>query len=921
MLGTDGVSPNPHISPSKPEKLCIEIGPDETYEAEVISDKSPFIDTQFDQKNAKIRNLILPNRKPPMEYIKEYFQDSSLIPDWFIEIGNATEHTSIQTGNYQNPYCCNMDIIREYFLSTTHFYRDDYIHNPFTWCPLGIKNGIKNYSIYYITVNVIDFVEQLLKIVNRLPSFIVQNLREIQDRFQCLSMYMELESIFKDNELTRRQRNSIVLSPIEFYGPRRDVTFTMRNLPDLYIHVLYCNFTGNSDHNPFKEEYHQSIIRLLAKSLPYACKSRSLPTIIPGIWTNDPVNNPNSTDQKRKREQSTTPNKRRKSTVVRTKKVQPSVTYNRNSSSNRKQENFEGFFDIISRFIFASLLGVYDHCTVIPTFQVRRKLYANFMMNSVNSGSLEKWVRDNGKLCTYVIREYLYFCTESLSGLTEYMRKNYFWDIMKDNTYSATNSVREFMNESLDNFMFTHDKFVQFGNEFCSVMEQYDNEYVYFDQCKPLDPTITFEPNRPWHKEMSGTLNRYNKENLERAPRIMEMPFVDKVFNVIRTLNDECYIEECKDVDRIVPPAITNLVKTIIEAIIKEGYINDISFDFLVLHPINMLPSSLLRLNRGYRLYSKEESRSKIKTIMKAIHSTSQYDYHLLSLFFQVLKDKKSFSIVSTPGCMQRRLLNTLHRIYETKQGQKLPPGAGIYYVCEACKQIKTNVYPYSNERDRYRPSSLCATDTCLDLSTGKVYCAKIASKSNPKNRETSSDTISHVFYDAKKKEKAKKKEARHQRKMEMINNCPNQELTMVDMKCNMIITEAGTFLLCPECAVMTELSKNDFDNETGRFSCGCVNYDKQTKIQCKLCPKKTNNPVYYKVYDDSNPDAPQLHYVPFCPTHKLAWIDKFPDILTLSTISHSLSDNLKSVQLADGSRIFTETSFTKTKRKLRRKY
>ncbi len=854
-----------------------------------------------------------------MFYILEYFANTKILPEWFIEISNITENSNKFTGNYSNPYCCNMDIIREYFLKTNSFYRDDYIHDPFVWCPLGIKNGLSNYSIYYITVNILDFIEQLLKIMNRLPISIVQNFRQIQDRFQCLSMYMELESIYKDTELMRRRKNSIVLSPIEFYGPRKENTFYLRNLPDLHIHVLYCNFTGNSDNHPFKEPYNDALISRLSKALPYACKSRSVTKILSKTW------NKSNDESKKRKNTTTTPNsnKRKKSTVIRTKKVQPSV-YNKNNSnsSNNKEDNFDGFLDIITRFIFASLLGVYDHCTIISNFQVRRKLYANFMMNSINTKMLEKWIKDNGKLCTYIIREYLCFCTESLSGLTGYMRKNYFWDIMKDNTYNATNSVREFMNESLDNFVFTHDKFLRFGNSFYSLMEQYEIENIYFNQRRPKDSTLIFEPEKPWHKEINGLLNKYNKANLERAPRIMEIGFIEKVFNVTRTLNDEIYLEECRKFNTIVPPAIQNLIKTIIEIFIRKGKIDDISFNFLVLHPIYMLPRSLMELEHGYKLYEQEESRSKIKTIMKSIHKISSYDYHLLSFFFQILKDRKSVSVTKTPACMQRTLLNTLHRLYETRPGELLPKGAGIYYFCEACKQIKTNVYPYSEKRDKYRLSSLCAVDACLNLTDGKKYCGKVPSKANPKNRETNSSTFNHVHYDEKKKEKTQKKEARHQRKMDMINSCPNQELTMIDMKFHMITTEAGTFLLCPMCATMTELSKN-FDNYTGNFSCGCINYDTQRSVKCKLpsCKKRTTQPVYYRIYDDSDKENPEIRNVPFCPSHRTGWITKFNELLTLSTISNSITENLKSVSLSNGERIFTETSYTNSKKKLAAKF
>ena len=88
------------------------------------------------------------------------------------------------------------------------------------WAPVNSFGD--DYGIYNSTVNRIDYIENLVELVRKLKldqeTAVVRALRSIQDRFQLLSLHMELQHQYKDSELVQVYgRNSV--SPWKMYMP------------------------------------------------------------------------------------------------------------------------------------------------------------------------------------------------------------------------------------------------------------------------------------------------------------------------------------------------------------------------------------------------------------------------------------------------------------------------------------------------------------------------------------------------------------------------------------------------------------------------------------------------------------------------------------------------------------------------------
>ncbi len=908
-------------------------------------------DPSFTPANAptelKIRKLILPNQVTPIARIEAYFDTNGMIPDWFRHLAHMTEKASKPHDVYENPNAASLSVLRSEFVGyMDHFYRDDHVLNCFTWCPIGIQNHLSAYSVYYATVNFIDYVEQLVKRFPGLPMDIVKALRELQDRFQLLSLYMERMGYYKDQQLLGETiaQDELVLTPLEVYGPRSQIGFGCSELPDLITHTAFCKFCGNSDEYPFQEEWHDFIIRRLNKALPFACKSRSVTDILTYSWSS--LIDPTSPEGEKKKKKEKKSNKRQKTSTTtrttrkprettvkpkktrkqrncqpaRTKRLRPSITYNRGSTSNRKKERFEDILEIVKRMVVASLLGIYDHCQQVPGFDVRRKVYNHFFLNDMRRDLFDKWIKDNSRLVTYIIREFLYFCVAALPGLEGYLRENYYWGILVDNAFGAMDDARKFMDTSLVKYLQCEDRTVVADTQRTTMFDVYDSEHWHGNVLWPktqlsLDLTDAYVPLKPWHRELFALFSRYNKENLERAPRTMEINFIDKVFNVTYAMNDEKFSRELMRLDEIVPKEIQDTIAALIDTMYQNDTLSQLTFASLACSPVNLSGYAISELERGRINYEMEESRSKIKNIMENIHARSPYDYFVLYLFFYHWKDKCAITIVNTSADMQRTLLATLHRLYETKEGEKLPDSAGLYYYCPSCKQIKTNVFEWGTVRDKYRYSSLCSVGICVDVVTGRKTCAKLSSKNNPKHRDVGTGLGRDGLDSEKKRKKSEKNSFRQQQKNNKNAECPNTTLVEVNMRDKMLVTSTGIFLLCPLCATMTRLCKQNRMNKEGVFSCGCVNYD-QTLVDmtsmCEVCGKTCKNPLYIEVYDDVvDPhhivkapdrfppyDPTQKHTIrriPVCNSHGLSWVERDPQLLPLSFVRFAVAENFTS--------------------------
>jgi hypothetical protein len=866
--------------------------------------KSPFLERYgsecTDISPQKVRKLCLYNSFPEHHQLCTEYLGEELIPAWLIEeIKILDRPNMVLSGDHKVGY-----------------YRESngLVEESFVWCPVKFKENMGDtYSIFYTMVNKMDYLERLIKRIDNSPIALVKSLRGMQDRYQVLTLHMEMKNQYDNFNLMRRP-NDDMLSPLEMFLPGESMIFDMRELPDLYMQIVYCEYWGDHLDTPYKDPEINKLIELLSKALPYPCKGRSFTSILPNSWVED---------------------------------------------SKKKKRSYPEIFRIIIRLIMCSLLGCYEHCNVVANFNVRRKLYKWFYLN-LPEDEIRTWISTNKYLVIYIMREYLFFCIQGIPSLHRVMKANYYWTSMLENTFQSMDEVRNHVNSMVDRYHTSHCTIDEITGE--SVWEQYMKTRASMDMVYSADAmesfvvtTTTTEkvvtpsgktehvqqqhtfgneqwvPGAPWFDQMNKMLSSANKSNLSRCHRPIEMNFLDKLEAMIRRINDEHYQSSGKknsnkrgnnnNKKKVVDPEeyLTKEIKDCILGMIewydmrKHG---PNPYTWMMEVPVSVSNESIMQLEHAELLYVKETSRSDIDTVLKNIHDENIRDFKLLSFYFTNLKKKKSIICYenAVPLQMVQGQVATNHALYATPFGQPLSESAGIYYICTSCGKFKTSVHPYNTKQTKEKKNSLCSEGICIDMMEGTFTCAKISSKNNPKKRNSTNDVITDLIDTSAVMDQVKeiRKAAKLKRKNDMLHECPHTKLKRINLIGRLVRTDKGLVIACPECATITTLSRYNYIDSGSVFSCGCFKWDeteeekKAALPKCSVCSKHiVGDPVYRLVYDDY--EKYQIRYMPFCGDHRFNEITKWEEFLELSQIKTAIRNGLFSIGLSDGERVFVE--------------
>lgn len=755
------------------------------------------------------------------------------------------------------------------------FYRDtDDLSSPYPWMPVRFADGLKErYGTYYTIANRMDYIERLIaRMDDAAPRHVIQCLREVQDRYQLLSLHMELLGVYEEGEI-----RSGMCPPVDVLYPSQDKVFSIEELPDLYVPIYHCKFWGDRMDVPFSDSSTIRLVGILSKALPSPCKSRSVTTILPDMWKDG------------------------------------------DSSESRV------VFDCISRIVMGSLLGVYEHCGVRASFRVRRTLYRWFCM-SMKREDFGDWIRRNKFLIIYVLREYAFYLISAIPSLDDYMKENYYWHHMKKNTYSAMDSVRRHANWILETHASCHPLVTDDGD---SIYDQYLREECYFGERRDASRAPLWYPGRSWFDGMASTLSTYNKANLDFCHRPIESSFLDAVLSIIREIDDSKFSTEAykrleadfpKDYERIIFELVCDC----------HSVSDDISYEWLALF-FKVKMSNVIQLQQAERLYLRETSRSKIQLVLRDLSDYDPWDYHVIKLFFFAMEKRMSVLFYDLPEHIIKKQIDSFFKMYETLPGHPLDENAGVYYYCPNCGELKAKVVPsdskVTGKRDKERECTIAFERVSINMITGEKTCAKPASKSAPKKRSASSDAVSEIMGMAADQRKESKKQSKDSRKRKVLEKCRHSRLVRFCLIGKIMRTEKwGLVIICPWCLCLTTLGRESYKDSGGELSCGCVRTSPpealvtKALVRCGICRKEMDDasPGLYLVYDDvTSPEEPTLRYVTFCKHHRtgpVTWIDRWNAVLRLSQLQQAVREGWKSIRLGGdgGDRVFVRPDSSK---------
>lgn len=612
------------------------------------------------------------------------------------------------------------------------FYR--LVDSPMVWCPLRVPDGQRErYGIYYTLANRIDYIERLIQYTGGTYGPAYQDLLELQDRYQLLSLHMELKGCYSNQELLAVDPAS-GLCPLELYWPDETVPFTRAHLPDLRHHLPYLRFWGDKPEGSWVDPQVLRLLGVLSKALPSPCKSRSAETLLPPSWLDE------------------------------------------SADTNGV------FFDCVMRILVGALLGVHDQCRVRANWYARRRIYKFFLLQTPRREHLKEWTHRHKRKITYAFRSFLLAEIQDVPSLHWLLSDIYDWASYEKNAFDAMDQVRRHFNKTMSQH--AHVPPVVAAPDSGPMAQSVVNPFgmlLYKQECNDiyrtlwrrylcpgeggeedvlrLDPLcyeeVFFAPRPPFQQEpgknknarTSLTADGYssqslmpwtpgysgfegqemmlataNKLHLRTAPRPMEADFITVINRIFRKLDEEHHSDErlwyySREVwtqekrDRLWQMVCY-----------QPGF--DQRYCWLWRFGVRPF-ASIERLCAAETLYRRETNRTTIKYSLQQILDEDPYDYCALQHYFACVKRKFGLQLFYLPRHIAEKQVKLFHELLGTQPGEPLLPDAGLYWYCSNCENIKTTIYDgilrrsKRKKKKKKKPSQSNTTAVNPGLATG----------------------------------------------------------------------------------------------------------------------------------------------------------------------------------------------------------
>jgi hypothetical protein len=796
-----------------------------------------------------------------------------------------------------------------------------YKKSKFAWRPIEFADKLPGLQRYYSIVNRIDYCQSLLDLADeKTPREVTMALLEIQDSFQMLTLHMEMKNCYTDLDLEKDPDQISMLPPADFFEPSQGPPFSISELPDVLNYLPYISFWRDSDGTPTDNMLIKRLLFLLYKCLPYPYKRRSFENAIVESWS-DMIQR----------------------------------IFGKNSDKNEQEKERMEFerkytadiFQVTIRLTMASLLGIYEHCNVRANFRSRRRIYKWFCMNRPGQEEISTWILRYKELVLCSFREYLFYMIERVGGVSDFLGKTSYWNILKYNTFEMMDNARSQINLAIDryheDYSISERGLENLWNSVESVFLPRGSQRMFGSNMDRDSESFVWFPGQSWFHRVQYDLDTMNRKILKNANRpktaIFECMGLEKMEEV------EAFKKKYNQFnkDAVDPDFLLQSIRDCICERIKESDpFKPMSYFWLGDFPIRFNANCLNSLRDSEDMYESEEGASTLKDVLSFLYSYRPYEYQVLKCYFSAVRKKRGLLIYHFTEDAFDSQIQTLRRAYETED--TLDSSAGLYYICPNCNSIKITVRDFSQHNNPDNIGGWTSEGVCINLDDEKFYCTKISSKDNPKKRNPTSNIIKEMFA----KDDADKSEVRtasnikrfmslddvkHLRsvvskeertslekyieKRQLQEDCLDTELIPFYLPGHLLHTAKGNVLGCPQCMKPVYYSRDMFRNGIKNISCGCKDKASECEFKCALCNVDCHNYCFVKlVWDDRDIKDQALRYVCLCETHRNRWTSDIPTVPRLSKLERDKKE--VKVNFSEDGRFmsYSETKAAAPKRK-----
>ena len=169
--------------------------------------------------------------------------------------------------------------------------------------------------------------------------------------------------------------------------------FTVEDFPDLSPHLVAVDFWQKPNkRKKFRHPADDAIVRLFRKSQPGACAAREFSDTCLKFWTTPKWG--------------------------------------------------DVIFDFCRRVVSASILGIYDHCKRSAPFPLRYRIYRWLFYQEIDKQRFALWIERNASFTTKAFREHMFWTSKNIKPFDDFMKKAYYWRLLRQNTQVAMDGAR-----------------------------------------------------------------------------------------------------------------------------------------------------------------------------------------------------------------------------------------------------------------------------------------------------------------------------------------------------------------------------------------------------------------------------------------------------------------------------------------------
>lgn len=424
-------------------------------------------------------------------------------------------------------------------------------------------------------------------------------------------------------------------------------------------------------------------------------------------------------------------------------------------------------FDALLSITMNGYLGRSDHCKVSATFHRRHDIHIWQSVYFGNVASFLNWIEVHPATFLFLFREYVFDTMYTISAIGDYICCVNRWSLLQKNVSDVCDQIRTICDAELDG---RRDSFHEL-----KAARDIRAEKVALTYNKQFNKLLDKFTSNSVVETIVSVMNKVNLKKIVKGPRLdCKDELIEVVHSFVDTMHD-------------IMPIDANRAGTLKYLVGAES--------------IQPFVDTVKQIN----IFDLSNTVDKLTQTLTALIEANQKDFYLLRAFYENLQAKECMMVYPTPTFITKKQRASYSKLYGHLD--PLPRWAGNYYFCRNCGTVKTQIFRGE------RHLALSQNNAVYDVSTNRVFCSTAFSRNNIPDYSNSKDPERKIIL---KVDRDRRKNALHSR-------CVYEPLQMINFIGKIVTTKnQGLVAACPECAVLTSISKESLDCRAEAFSCGC---------------------------------------------------------------------------------------------------